>query len=114
MERAAAGRREPGRGARGELPDGILIGVELQSVPAGPLEVVADDLLEFGDARPRTPLEPVRQALVQLGPERLGQPPVRSVVDEPVLEAVARPSGEDGAVGVDEPLLLQRAEMPRS
>jgi hypothetical protein len=114
LERAAAGRGEPVRGARGELPDGVLIGVELQSVPAGPLEVVADDLLKLGDARPRTPLEPARQALVQIGAERFGQPPVRSVVDERMLEAVAGLSGEDGAVRVDEALVRQRVEMPRS
>ena len=74
---------------------------ELGRVAGGLLEVVADDLVAL-DERVAVLVEPVGEAGVQVGADRLGERVVGSVADQQVAEAVAVVAGELGAVGTDE------------
>ena len=91
--RAAASpirRREEALGgaARQGARPAVVDGAELLVVAVRLLEVVAEDLLELGrPASPATSLEPVGEALVQLGPQLLRRARVGGVADEDVAEA---------------------------
>src|SRR5687768_11222791 len=65
----------------------VVEGTEVQAVPERLLEVVADDLLELGDALSDLVDEPGRKALVQLGPGLLEEPRIGDVADQDVAEA---------------------------
>jgi hypothetical protein len=104
LKGAPAGSTEACDGAFRQLCDRARIGAELEPIPASPLQVVTDNLLELDGAEARSVLEPVRKALVQLGAQRLWEPSVRSVVDEGVLEAEGLPAWKHGAVGLHEHL----------
>ena len=80
-----AGGEQPACRSRGEL---LVPHPELLSKDERLLEVVADDLVELEGGRVRSPLEPLRVALVELGPELLRHRPVRRVPDEQVPEPI--------------------------
>ena len=86
LERADACRTEPSAAVFGK-PFGPPIGLaELGPQPVGPLEVVADELVELGEIR-RSLIEAVGEALVQLGAESLRRRAVDRVLDDDVAEA---------------------------
>ena len=63
--------------------------------------MVADDLVAF-DERLAVVVEPVGEAGVQVGAERLGERVVGGVADQQVAEAVAVVAGDLRTVGTDE------------
>ena len=67
-ERAATGRGEPFGRRRGDGSRRVVHRPELGLVAVRVFEVVADDLLELGDAVARLAFEPAGEALVQLRP----------------------------------------------
>ena len=83
-ERAPSGRREQRRRALAELPASRRRRAELAACAVRLFEVVPEELL---DCARRLLLEPVREALVQLGAPLLGQRRVGGVADEDVAEA---------------------------
>ena len=78
-------------------------------IPVGLLEVVADDLVALDEVV--RPIEPVGEALVQLGAGRLGQRLVCRVANQQVPEAEAFVLGEGRRGRADELLAHERREM---
>ena len=106
-DRSTAGGCEPFRRPQAEL----LVGrAELLPVAVGLLEVVADDLVEL-DERRAVPLQPHGEALVQIGPGRLGQRVVRRIADQEVAKAVGVLADELRLVGADQ-LLAHEIRQP--
>ena len=75
----------------------------------GTLEVVADDLVLLQESRNR--LDPVGEALMQLGPDLLRQRLVRGVADQQVPEPVGVVSSDLRMVRTDELLPDQRDQL---
>ena len=88
-DRSPAARRESRGRLTGELTTTVIQRTELGSQYHRLLEVVREHLLELGEPFGCDPLEPARVALVQLGPDALGDPLVRGVADQCVAEAEA-------------------------
>ena len=109
VDRAVAGGREPGRGAVGEAASGC---PSSRSVTAGLFEVVADDLVAL-DERVAVLVEPVGEAGMQVGADRLGERVVGGVANQQVAEAVAVVSGDLSTVGTDELAPHERGEPGR-
>ena len=84
---------------------------ELEQRPVRLLEVVADDLLVLAGAIPRLDLDPGRESLVQLGPQRLRELAVGGVSDEDVREAKGVVPAGSREVGPDQLLAHQRLQM---
>ena len=103
----------PRRGQAGGGPARkLLVGRSyLGAAAKGLLEVVAEDLLVFGEASAHLRLEPVGELLVQLGARLLGQRVVRGVADEEMAELEGVLVGEVGGVRPDELLPDEREEM---
>ena len=95
--RAFAGCRQAGRRLTIDLR---VRTAELAPVARGLFEVVADDLVEL-DESARVPLEPVGEALVQVGARCLRQRVVGGVADQEVAEAVGVVAGQRRAVRTD-------------
>jgi hypothetical protein len=91
----AGGRRPP------QVLHGLVGRTELGPVPIRLLEVVAEDLLVFGQALAGRPLEPLREPLVEVGALLLGHRAVRGVADQEVAEAERVLAGELRSVGAD-------------
>ena len=89
---AVAGGREPGGGAVGEAGVGL---PELRVIAVGLLEVVADDLVALDECL-AVLVEPVGEAGVQVGTDRLGEGVVGGVADQQVAEAVTVVAREAG------------------
>ena len=109
-ERAPARRRRGGapraRRARGRVASS---GPELAQVLVRLLEMPADRLVVLdGVADPR--LDPVGEALVQLGARALEQAAVGGVADQHVVEAQHRLAEEPAGVGLDQLAAAQRLE----
>src|SRR5262249_25468444 len=99
-----AGSCEP----RGRTVGQVRIGLpELSVVPARLLEVVPDDLVAL-DEGGAVLVEPVCQARVQIGTDRLGQRVVGGIPDQQVTEAIAVVADELGAVGTNELVAYER------
>ena len=98
IARAPAGGGEPQGGAFGKGRVGL---PELRLVAGGLFEVVADDLVAL-DERLAVLVEPVGEAGVQVGADRLGERVVGRVADQQVAEAVAVVARELRAVGTNE------------
>jgi hypothetical protein len=80
LVRRRAGSRQPRSRPGGKPCDTRVVGRELTKVVHGTLEVVAGDLVLLQQSRNR--LDPVGEALVQLGTDFLRQPVVRGVADQ--------------------------------
>ena len=78
--RSGPGRLQVPGGPAG--PDRVVGRAQLAPVADGLLQVVADELVLAGLA-----LEPAGEALVELGPVRLGDGPVGRLLDQQVAEA---------------------------
>ena len=109
VDRAPAGGGESRGGAVGEL--GVRL-PELRLVSGCLLEVVADDLVAL-DQGVAVLVEPVGEAGVQVGTDRLGERVVGGIADQQMAEAVAVVAGELGAVGADELVAHERGEPGR-
>src|SRR5690349_24280439 len=83
---------------------------ELDPVSVRLLKVVANDLVRSVAAEPR--FQPVREALVQLGPEPLRQRVVCGVADQDVAEAETVIAGKHRLLRADQPLAHERHQMP--
>src|SRR6185437_12022242 len=68
------------------------------------LEVVAEDLRAFGRRSPEAVLEPVGEAVVQLGARRFGDRPVSRFLDQYVAEAVLIGGPPVGWIVLHQPL----------
>ena len=99
-------------GASPERLERITPLAQLGPVAVGGIEVVADDLLELGEALAGRPLKPVGEALVELGPLGLRQGGVGGVADEDVAEAEGIARAQLGPVGPDELLPDEGEEGP--
>jgi hypothetical protein len=68
---------------------GVRLGrvAELRPVPEGALEVIPDDLLPLHDPLPGMALDPVSEALVELGACLLGRSGVCRLLDQQVVKA---------------------------
>ena len=89
---ARAGPRRRGALAPqlGEHPS---VRTQLPAVARGLLEMEAEDLVELDEVASAL-LEPVREALVELGPNRFRQPVIRGIADEQVAEAKGVVAGQ--------------------
>src|SRR5437763_16976891 len=85
---------------------------ELRLVAGCLLEVVADDLVTL-DQGVAVFVEPIREADVELGADRLREGVVGRVADEQVAEAVTVVARELGAVGANELVADERGEPGR-
>ena len=86
---------------------------ELGSIPAGLLQVVADDFLLPDDRFPSHLLQPVRGALVQLSASDLRGRVVRRVADQQVAEAERILARQRRSLGVDQLLANERHQIRR-
>ena len=109
LVRRHAGSRQPRSRPGGEPRDTRVVGPELAKVVRGTLEVVADDLVLLQESRNR--LDPVGEALMQLGPDLLRQRLVRGVADQQVPEPVGVVSSDLRMVRTDELLPDQRDQL---
>ena len=94
------------------LQNCVLSRAELATVPAGLLEVVAEDFVQL-DQLATVLLEPVRELLVQIGPGRFGKRVVRRVADEEMAEAEGVVPRDLRAIRADERLADERGEARR-
>ena len=98
VARTPAGSGEPRRGPFGQAGIGLS---ELALVAGRLLEVVADDLVAL-DEGVAVLVEPVGEAGMQIGADRLGKRVVGGVADQQVAEAVAVVAGNQSTVGTHE------------
>ena len=100
VECPAAGGDQGFRSPPTERPCSTIDRRELDAISVGLLEVEADQLLDLVAAISGGPLQPVGEALVEVGSFRLGQPLVGGLANEHVAEservAVARGPGARG------------------
>ena len=97
----------------GEEPGGGRVVAELDAIAVGLLEVVAEDEVVLAGIGCRAGLQPVGEALVELGPLALGQAGIGGVADEEVAEAIGLVIGEVRAVGADQVAARQASEAAR-
>ena len=109
VERPLSGSCEAIPGAERERGIGL---PELGEVERRLLEVVADDLVAL-DEFPTVLVEPVGEALMQVGADCLRERVVGGVADQQVTEAEAVVAGELGAVGSDQLPANERGEPGR-
>ena len=111
-QRAVAGGLQPLRAARGERLGLLAAPPELDQEAVRLLEVVAEDLLELVHALAGRSLEPVREALVELGARLLRQRAVGGVPEQDVAELEGLVVGEARPVGPDHVAPDQRRQAP--
>ena len=87
---------------RGQPGEDLPVEAKLRPVPVGLLEVVAQDLLELGEAVGRPALQPAGEPLVHLGASLLGGAGVGGVADQDVAEPERVLADEPGPVGADQ------------
>ena len=112
---SASDRAPPGGGeqlpaARGERHPRLVDALDLGAVAERLLEVVAEHLLHLGAAVAGRYDEPVREPLVQLGPDLLRQAVIGGVPDQDVPEAEGVLARERRPLLADQLLAQQRAE----
>src|SRR5262245_15443608 len=110
-ERSSARGREQLAGARSQTRPGFAPPPGLAPMAVRLLGVVAEYLVDLPRPFARCPLEPFREALVQLGPCLLRDADVGLVADQDVPEAEGVLPGEYRAVRTDHLLADEREEM---
>ncbi len=111
-ECTAARRREACCGTLPQFSPVCVQRTELPAVLVRLLEVERDDLLLLADQVAGLRLQPLGEALVQLGTRLLQHRSVRSVADQHVVKAEDRFVDPVGAVGLDHLLAPQRLQVP--
>jgi hypothetical protein len=109
LERPPPCLRQQTPGPQRERPRMLVFRPELDSVSVGLLEVVPEDLAGRVAAERR--LQPIPEALVQVGPEPLRDRIVRGVPDQDVAEAEAVVARKRRPVGPDQLLPDERQQM---
>ena len=107
----APGRREPRAGPRPDRLGPIVWRRELRSICVGLLQVIRDDLLLLHDRVAPHALEPVGEALVELGTLALGDRLVRGVADQHVTEPEGVLAGQRASLGPDQLLTDERHQV---
>ena len=110
-EGAPSGRRKAARAVRSDREAVIIERAEFREVHPRLLEVVAEDLLELGDAIAVHGVGPYDEPLVEVCPSALEYPVVGGVADHDVLEAVV--AFVPFLDRMDQVLLRERRELGR-
>ena len=108
-EGTAACGAEPLARGEGEL---AVVLPELVEAACGPLQVVADQLVQLDELRPVL-FDPIGEAAVQVGTRRLGECVVGGVSEQQVVEAKGVLAVKLGLLGADQPLAHERGQPRR-